>query len=447
MNLVEEEEPEPPIDLVTVPGSHNSEMGCAGDWAPGCEVAKLTLRADGIYSGTFDLPAGDYEYKVALNGSWDVNYGANGEQNGPNVGYTHAGGPITFFWNPDTKVVSSTAEGPVVTLPGSFQSEVGCPGDWSPDCLASLMQDGDKDGVYTFATDEIPDGAYEAKVAHGMSWDENYGVGGVPGGANYTFTATEGKLVEFRYTIATHVLEIVVTDPPLAGTGESRAHWVSEDTLAWPVEFLGGASADSATWTLEHSADASLAVAEGEITGGDEPVALELDPAGLSDAQLAKFPALEGYLALHPVGLDRAGAQQLLTEQLAVAQLDGWRAHRVHRRAGAGRARRPLRRRARLDPARRDRDRHGLDDPALGADRAVGGARGLGSRVRPATRRSSPPSSTRPTARGASTAHPSATSTAGRSRSTRRRRVRSRPTRSPTRTPWPSRRTRPGRSS
>ena len=321
VNLVEEEEPEQPIELVTVPGSHNSEMGCAGDWAPGCEAAKLTLRADGIYAGTFAVPAGSYEYKVALNGSWDVNYGANGEQNGGNIAYTTDGTkPVTFYWNPDTKVVSSSAEGPVVTLPGNFQSQIGCPGDWQPDCLASLMQDGDKDGVYTFATDELDDGSYEVKVAHGTSWDENYGVGGAPGGANYTFTATAGKLVEFRYTLATHVLEIVVTDPPLAGTGESRAHWVSEDTLAWPAELLGGASADDATWTLEHSADAGLAVAEGAVTGGDEPVALELDAAGLSDAQLAKFPALEGYLALHPVGLDRGEAQQLLTEQLAVAQ-------------------------------------------------------------------------------------------------------------------------------
>ncbi|MDR6905419.1 pullulanase-type alpha-1,6-glucosidase [Agromyces sp. 3263] len=321
VNLVEEEEPEQPIDLVTVPGSHNSEMGCPGDWTPGCEAAKLTLRADGIYARTFDLPAGSYEYKVALNGSWDLNYGANGEPNGGNVAYTHPGGPITFFWNPDTKVVSSTAEGPVVTLPGNFQSQIGCSGDWQPDCLASLMQDGDKDGVYTFATDDLDDGSYEVKVAHNRSWDENYGVGGAPGGANYTFTATAGKLVEFRYTLATHVLEIVVTDPPLAGTGESRAHWVSEDTLAWPAEFLGGASGADATWTLEHSADAALAVAEGAVTGGGEPIELTVDPAGLSDAQLAKFPALEGYVALHPKGLDRADVQQLLTEQLAVAQV------------------------------------------------------------------------------------------------------------------------------
>ncbi|MFD4422291.1 pullulanase-type alpha-1,6-glucosidase [Agromyces sp. NPDC058484] len=320
VNLADEEEPEQPIDLVTVPGSHNSEMGCAGDWAPGCEVAKLTLRADGVYTGTFDVPAGDHEYKVAINGSWDVNYGVNGEQNGPNVTYSHPGGPITFFWNPDTKVVSSTAEGPVVTLPGSFQSEVGCPGDWQPDCLASLMQDGDKDGVSTWSTDAIPTGSYEVKVAHGQSWDENYGVGGVPGGPNYTFTATTGKLVEFRYTLATYVLEIVVTDPPLAGVGQSRAHWIDEQTLAWPADLLDGAEATDATWTLEHSAEAALAVAEGAVTGGGEPVELEFDPEGLTDEQLATFPALEGFLALHPVGLDRAGVQELLTEQLAVAQ-------------------------------------------------------------------------------------------------------------------------------
>ncbi|WP_157002803.1 pullulanase-type alpha-1,6-glucosidase [Agromyces laixinhei] len=323
VNLVEEEEPELPIDLVTVPGSHNSEMGCAGDWAPGCEAAKLTLRADGIYAGTFDVAAGDYEYKVAINGSWDVNYGANGEPNGGNVSYSHPGGPLTFFWNPDTKVVSSTAEGPVVTLPGSFQAAVGCPGDWQPDCLASLMQDGDRDGVYTWSTSSIPGGAYETKVAHGQSWDENYGVGGAPGGANYTFTATDGELVEFRYTLATHVLEITVTDPPLAGTGEARAHWVDEHTLAWPAELLGGAAATDASWSLEHSADAALVVDGGSVTGGGEPVVLELDPAGLSEAQLAEFPALEGYLALRTVGLDRAAVQGLLTEQLAVAQSAG----------------------------------------------------------------------------------------------------------------------------
>ncbi|WP_350347968.1 pullulanase-type alpha-1,6-glucosidase [Agromyces sp. G08B096] len=323
VSLVVEEEPEQPIELVTVPGNHNSEMGCAGDWTPGCEQAKLSLRADGVYAGTFDVPAGDYEYKVAVNGSWDLNYGAGGVPNGPNVTYHHDGGPITFYWDPRSHVMTSTAEGPIVTVPGSFQSELGCAGDWSPDCLASMMFDGDRDGVYTFATDRIPEGAYEGKVAHGLSWDENYGVGGAPGGANYTFTTSGGKLVEFRYTLATHVLEIVVSDPPLAGTGELRAHWIDADTLAWPPSLLGGADAADLAWTLEHAADAGLEVAEGEVAGGGEPVALELDPAGLSDEQARRFPALADFLALKPVGLDRSGAAQLLTEELAVAQRAG----------------------------------------------------------------------------------------------------------------------------
>src|SRR5450756_2706555 len=36
--------------LVTVPGSHNSEMGCPGDWQPDCLAAQLTWRGGTIYA-------------------------------------------------------------------------------------------------------------------------------------------------------------------------------------------------------------------------------------------------------------------------------------------------------------------------------------------------------------------------------------------------------------
>ncbi|MFE5670023.1 pullulanase-type alpha-1,6-glucosidase [Agromyces sp. NPDC056523] len=324
VNLVVEEEPEPEIGLVTVPGAHNSEMGCAGDWAPGCEAAKLTKRADGIYAGTFQVPAGTYEYKVAINGSWALNYGANGVQDGPNVTYTTDGTkPVTFYWDPRTKVVSSTAEGPIVTLPGSLQSELGCPADWSPDCMITFAQDGDKDGVYEFATDQLPTGNYELKVAHGLSWDENYGADGVRNGANISFSATTGKLVTFRYTLETHVLDVVVADPPLAGTGTQRAYWLDANTLAWPPSLLGGAAAGDLSFTLEHAADAGLSVAEGVVTGGGEPIALEHDPAGIGEELAATFPHLAGYVALRPAGLDRDAIAGLVTEELQVAQRDG----------------------------------------------------------------------------------------------------------------------------
>ena len=170
-----------------------------------------------------------------------MNYGAGGVPGGAQ----HRASPTTAARSRSTSTRARTScsrppTGPIVTLPGSYQSELGCPGDWAPDCLASLMADGDGDGVYKFTTDDLPAGSYEVKVAHGLSWDENYGAGGAPGGANIPFTATDGKPVTFRYTLATHVLTIEATDPPLAGTGELRAHWIDAETIAWPAD-LGAA--------------------------------------------------------------------------------------------------------------------------------------------------------------------------------------------------------------
>ena len=47
---------------------------------------KMTYLGNGIYSITFEnLPAANYEYKIAIGGSWDENYGANGAGNGGNI--------------------------------------------------------------------------------------------------------------------------------------------------------------------------------------------------------------------------------------------------------------------------------------------------------------------------------------------------------------------------
>ena len=79
----------------------------------------------------------------------------------------------------------------IATAAGSFQSELGCPGDWQPDCLRSWLQDVDGDGIDEFdARPRCPPGSYEWKVALDEAWDENYGAGGVAGGANIAFTVT-----------------------------------------------------------------------------------------------------------------------------------------------------------------------------------------------------------------------------------------------------------------
>ncbi|MBC7442739.1 MAG: pullulanase-type alpha-1,6-glucosidase [Ramlibacter sp.] len=312
--------PAPAVDLVTVAGNVDSEMGCTADWQPSCEAAKLTKRADGVYAGTFDLPAGAYEYKIAINGSWDVNYGAGGVPDGANVAFTAPGGPVTFYFDPRNHFFQNTAQGPIVVAAGSFQEEAGCPGDWKPGCLATWLQDIDGDGILTWSTSTLPTGSYEGKAAHGLGWTENYGANGAPNGANIGFTATSGKLTTFRYTLATHVLTIEATDPPLAGTGQQRAIWLGQDTLAWPRDLLP-VNADPADlgYALHSSADATLKLVDGKVAGG-ETVALRYDKAGLSDAQKTAFPAYATAAVLRPVGVDRARIERLLTTQLEVSQ-------------------------------------------------------------------------------------------------------------------------------
>ncbi|MDV7396246.1 hypothetical protein RZS08_32935, partial [Arthrospira platensis SPKY1] len=66
----------PPPDTVTIAGTIQPEVGCAGEWNTTCEESQLTYdAANDIWWATFELPAGSYEYKAALNGSWDDNYG------------------------------------------------------------------------------------------------------------------------------------------------------------------------------------------------------------------------------------------------------------------------------------------------------------------------------------------------------------------------------------
>ncbi|MFC7620088.1 alpha-amylase family glycosyl hydrolase [Microlunatus sp. GCM10028923] len=95
--------PDPGDGIVTVPGTHNAAMGCASDWQVDCTAARLELGDDGTWSKTFTgIPAGSYEYKIALNNSWEENYGEGGVRDGPNLTYTTSGGPVTIFYDPET---------------------------------------------------------------------------------------------------------------------------------------------------------------------------------------------------------------------------------------------------------------------------------------------------------------------------------------------------------
>lgn len=298
----------------TIAGNFQSELGCPGDWQPDCATTDLAFDpVDLAYQATFSIPAGAWEYKAALNGTWDESYG----RNGGNVGFAvDPGRPVKFYYDDMTHFVADNAGGGgaiIASVPGNFQSEIGCPGDWQPDCLRSWLKDPDGDGVYTFSTRRIPPGNYEAKAAINESWDENYGEGGVRDGANIPFNVTlPGTLMTFAFNATTKVLTIGSEGGPRGNLALARAHWVSVDTIAWN----GGDPAGH--FALHASADGALALTIDGVTGG-EAIPLTVDPAGLPAEIKTRFPHLAAFTAIRVPADTLARVPELLRGQLAVS--------------------------------------------------------------------------------------------------------------------------------
>ena len=314
--------------LVTIPGSHNKAMGCDADWVPDCAKAALTRDATGVYSATFTLPAGDYQYKVAEGGSWDTAFGAGGAAGGANISYTlNETTSVTFYYDRATHRVWNTATDQTVTLPGTFQKSLGCSENWQAQCLAPLLEPVG-DGTYTYSTTALPEGDYEFKVAIGGSDNENYGQDGAVGGANYQFATKANKLVTFTYDSSTHKVAIASADAPVAGNGEQRAYWVSANTLAWPTsllpegvtraQVLDGSAALS--YELVTAPEGGAGLSDGAVTGATTTA---LSVAGDLPAEVTTaHPNLNGYIALN-APIDEAVAREALTGQIAVAQKSG----------------------------------------------------------------------------------------------------------------------------
>jgi glycosidase/fibronectin type 3 domain-containing protein len=202
----------PTPSSVTIVGSLQSELGCTGDWDLTCEATHLTYDPDDdVWQGIFAVPAGSWEYKTALNGSWDENYGANAQQGGANIALNLGSATdVKFYYDHKSHWITDNQNSAIAVAPGSFQSEIGCPGDWQPDCLRSWLQDPDGDGTYGFSTTAIPAGSYEFKVALNESWGVNYGAGGEQNGPNLPFTVGGPSIVTFSYDRASHTPSVLV---------------------------------------------------------------------------------------------------------------------------------------------------------------------------------------------------------------------------------------------
>ncbi|MCX2831595.1 pullulanase-type alpha-1,6-glucosidase [Microbulbifer thermotolerans] len=302
--------PEP--SAVNIPGTIQGQLGCPGDWQPECAASMLGYDAsDDKWQGSFFIPAGNWEYKAALNGSWNENYGLGGWRDGANIPlHLGAGREVKFIYDHETHWITDNVNSTIATVAGNFQSQLGCPGDWQPDCLRSWMQDLDGDGIYTFVTDKIAAGDYEFKVALDESWSESYG----NQGNNLAFTVSEDNdEIYFAFDSATKQVSVSTNGIPRGDLSLDKAHWVSADTFAWNIS-----PRDGDTVKLHFSTDANLKLGTDGVSGDGE---ITLQTSSLSDAVRQKFPHLSGYTALQlPAG--SPPISDLVTKQLALAIYD-----------------------------------------------------------------------------------------------------------------------------
>ncbi len=196
---------------VVVTGSLQSELGCASDVDPACVKSAFTYDAtDGVWQAAFNLPAGNYSYFAALDNSLTVTYGANGKSAFDPISLTLAAPRAVKFYHDDkTHWLTDNVHTPIVTLAGNFQSKLGCGSDFQPDCLRSWLQDIDGDGIDTLQS-LLPDGNYSTVVTINESFDEIYGFGGIPNGANIHFSVSGGS-VDFCYEGRSHLLSFDAT--------------------------------------------------------------------------------------------------------------------------------------------------------------------------------------------------------------------------------------------
>lgn len=107
-NLIRDLISEMIIGMVNVPGDYQTYVGCESNWKAGClNTAMTEIETFHWKSGPFYLPAGIYQCRVALDGSWDLNYGTGGSPNGGSYLFSLAhNGSVTFYWDEGTKILT-----------------------------------------------------------------------------------------------------------------------------------------------------------------------------------------------------------------------------------------------------------------------------------------------------------------------------------------------------
>ena len=109
-------------ESVNIPGTHQDELGCSGEWQPDCENSLPTYdEEDDVWQGTYEIqPANDADkkgprYKATLNGSWSENYGQNAVAGGGDIPLVvDAPTQVKFYYDHKTHWITDNFNSPIV---------------------------------------------------------------------------------------------------------------------------------------------------------------------------------------------------------------------------------------------------------------------------------------------------------------------------------------------
>ncbi|MEW9873535.1 glycosidase [Arthrobacter sp. HS15c] len=97
----------PQPEAVAVAGDFNTLLGAPENWAPQYDEAQMAFDfVAQQWKISAELPAGYYTFKIALNRSWEENYGAFGTFDGPNHELHHDGGAVTIRYDHRTRDIT-----------------------------------------------------------------------------------------------------------------------------------------------------------------------------------------------------------------------------------------------------------------------------------------------------------------------------------------------------
>ena len=197
---------------VTIAGSLQSEAGCAGDWDPACAATHLTLRR-GRRRLAGHVHASGRQLRVQGGAQQRVGRElrpARGARTARTSRSTAPGGPVKFYYDHKTHWATDNKSSVIAVAPGSFQSELGCPGDWDPSCLRSWLEDPDGDGTYTFETTALPVGRVRDEGRDQRELGRELRPGRRAGRREHPVHASpyDNAKVTFSYVAATHVLTV-----------------------------------------------------------------------------------------------------------------------------------------------------------------------------------------------------------------------------------------------